>query len=367
MMNARDNFIAALNNQNPDWVPWAPLIDYANIPCFVDKSLVHSGQMDLADLGLYYQKELQCDIFIRLPIVAERYRTGSVTKTQEGEVTVTKMEINGKVLTQRVRSIVVGGMDTSAIAEYFIKDADDLLIYEELLDDSYLEYDMDTYLTYEKKIGNNGLVIPMVPRTPVMELIIELMGIENFTYAFMDDPEIVERVIQKMQQKNLRFVKMTLDSGLDFDYIINHEDQDILLTSPETYRKYIMPMMKEYCDLCHEVGKKFMMHACGHVREFLQMILDTGIDAHHYLSEAPVGNTPMSEARALWGDRINIMAALDPLLQAKGTAEDVEANLRSILNQLKGGNYLIMSALKPDIPEANIRIIGKVMKEWNGF
>ena len=128
-----------------------------------------------------------------------------------------------------------------------------------------------------------------------------------------------------------------------------------------------MPLMKEYCDLCHAAGKKFMMHACGHVRAFLQMILDTGIDAHHYLSEAPVGDTPMKEARELWGDRINIMAALDPLLQAKGTAAEVEANLRSVLEQLKGGNYLIMSALKPDIPEENIRIIGKVMKEWNGL
>ena len=365
MLSPRDNILVALKNENPEWVPWAPLIDYANIPCFVDMSLVHSGKMDLADLGLYYQEELGCDIFMRLPIVVEKYRTGTVTRTVDGDITITKMEIGGEVLTQKVRSLVVGGMNTSAITEYFIKDAEDLLIYEKLLDDTYLEYDMDTYVTYEKKLGDRGLIIPTVPRTPVMQLIIELMGIQNFTYAFMDEPEIVERVIQKMHQLNLKIIKMTLDSDLEFDYVINHEDQDILLTSPETYGEYIMPLMKDYCDLCHEHGVKFMMHACGHVRAFLQMIMDADIDAHHYLSEAPVGDTQFSEARVLWGDRIHIMAALDPLLQAEGTAEDVEQNLRSVLKQLDGGNYMIMSALKPDIPEANIRIIGKVMKEWN--
>ena len=110
-----------------------------------------------------------------------------------------------------------------------------------------------------------------------------------------------------------------------------------------------------------------MMHACGHVKPFLNMIKEAEIDAHHYLSDAPVGDTSPGEARAIWNDKINIMAAIDPLLLAEGTPQQVKDNLLSILNQLKGGNFLIMSAMKPDIPEENLRIIQKTMREVNGL
>lgn len=367
MMTGKENFLAALRNENPEWIPWAPLIDSANIPCFVDADLHKNGLMDLADLGLLYQKELRCDILLGDPVVAEKYRTATVSRSVDGSIFTTKIEIQGHTLTQKVCTMKISGMNTSAVKEYFLKDEKDLLIFDKLLDDTYLEYEYASHNNMVQKIGDKGIVTPIAPRTPIMQLIIELMGIENFTYTYEDAPELLDSIMQKMHRINLKHYEMILNSGLEFDFIRMHEDQDILLTSPDTYKKYILPMMKEYCDMVHAGGKGFMMHACGHIKPFLQMILDTGIDAHHYLTDAPVGDTSSGDAKAVWGDKICIMAAVDPLLQAVGTAEEVRSSLLSILDQLKGGSFVVMSALKPEQPEENIRIIQKTMAELNGF
>lgn len=366
-MTGRENLIAALTNNNPEWIPWTPLIDYANVPCFVNSDVLKSGEKDLYDLALYYQEELQCDILINADPVRGCFRKTKVTTVRDKDIVTTRLELDGEVLTRRIREVKVGGMDTSAIIEYFLKDENDLLIYEKILNDTYLEYNKAEFEKITKKIGDRGLVNTIGPRTPITKLIIELMGIENFTYVYEDEPELVDRVIKKMHEIAKLHYKMILESGLDFEFVLNFEDQDILLTSPETYRKYIFPMMKEYCDMTHKAGKLYMMHACGHVKPFLNMIKEAEIDAHHYLSDAPVGDTSPGEARAIWNDKINIMAAIDPLLLAEGTPQQVKDNLLSILNQLKGGNFLIMSAMKPDIPEENLRIIQKTMREVNGL
>jgi uroporphyrinogen-III decarboxylase len=127
----------------------------------------------------------------------------------------------------------------------------------------------------------------------------------------------------------------------------------------------IASKMKKYTDMCHSAGKIYMSHACGNVKQFLNDILETGIDAHHYLTEEPVGNIRLKEVYDLWENKICIMAALDPLLLAIGSVQEVENNIKSILSQVNPTeNFILMSALKPDISEEKIRMIPRVLQEY---
>ena len=235
-----------------------------------------------------------------------------------------------------------------------------------LFEDTYYELDDEPYQRWANGLEDRGVVFVVGRPDALMKCVISLMGLEYFTYSLSDYPKETETLIEKVGNDNDEAHKTIVQSNAEV--IGAFGDTTTLLVSPAMYERYGMPAQRKDAEICHASGKILMKHSCGHLRGLLPAILKAGYDAHHYLASPPIGDTPLKEARELWKDNITIMAAIDPLTQANGTPDEVRENVVAVLKDAAPGrSFMLMSSSKPDVPEANIRMIGETMKEFGKY
>jgi hypothetical protein len=290
-----------------------------------------------------------------------------------------------------------------------------------LIEDSHVELDTTGFLRLAEGVGDTGIATPELPRTSVMLLIINEMGMERFTYALCDEPGLIHGMLERMDERHDEVCRLTVESGrgphacpaarrvgevvpdepppvgsqhgrrprrdgfghfphqkpqpmsganaigglarLDFEVVQNYDDFDVLLTSPGQFAELVLPRVRRMTQICHAAGKKLMIHACGHLRELLPSLAVAGYDAHHYLSSRPVGNLEFEEAIAALPESMVLMPALDPLLLEDGTPDEVFAHAREVVETFRSRErFIVMTSMKPRIPEDNLYAVRRALR-----
>jgi uroporphyrinogen decarboxylase len=158
-----------------------------------------------------------------------------------------------------------------------------------------------------------------------------LMGLEPFSYALADAPELVEAIFERVGElatatatqvasiENVEMVLLTDDLGFFSGTLV----------SPKVLRRYVVPYYKKITDAVHEAGKLLVFHSCGNMYKMMDDLLDdVGIDAKHSFEDKIL---PVEEAYRRWGDRTAILGGVDMDLLTRGTEEQVRARVREIL------------------------------------
>jgi uroporphyrinogen decarboxylase len=158
-----------------------------------------------------------------------------------------------------------------------------------------------------------------------------LMGLESFSYALRDQPDLVEAICERVG--GLAAAAAEQVTSIDnVEMVFLSDDLGFFsgtLVSPEVIRRYIVPHYKRISEITHAAGKVLVFHSCGNVYKMMDdFIDDVGIDAKHSFEDKIV---PVDEAYQRWGDRIAILGGLDMDLLGRGSEEQVRRRTRDIL------------------------------------
>jgi uroporphyrinogen decarboxylase len=186
-------------------------------------------------------------------------------------------------------------------------------------------------LEYVNSIVPEGMKVAAFMYGGIFENAAPLMGLESFSYALRDQPDLVEAICQRVgelataacaqvtQIDNVEMVFLTDDLGFFSGTLV----------SPDVIRRYILPHYRKIGEITHRAGKLLVLHSCGNVYKMMDdFIDDVGIDAKHSFEDKIL---PPEEAFRRWGDRIAILGGLDMDLLARGTEEQVRARTREVL------------------------------------
>ena len=159
----------------------------------------------------------------------------------------------------------------------------------------------------------------------------QLMGLEPFSYALQDQPDLVEAICQRVGElatatcrqvcsiENVELFFLSDDLGFNGGTLV----------SPDVIRRHIVPHYKRVAEIVHEAGKLLVFHSCGNVYKMMDdFIDDVGIDAKHSFEDKIL---PVEDAYRRWGDRVAILGGLDMDLLGRGSEEQVRARTREIL------------------------------------
>jgi uroporphyrinogen decarboxylase len=158
-----------------------------------------------------------------------------------------------------------------------------------------------------------------------------LMGLESFSYALHDQPDLVAAICQRVGDLTLAAAAtaVTIDNvgmvflGDDMGY------KSATLIAPDALRRYVLPHHKRIADTVHAAGRLFLVHSCGKVDRIMDdLIDDIGIEGKHSFEDVIL---PVEEAYRRWGDRTAILGGLDMDLLASGSEEQVRLRTREIL------------------------------------
>lgn len=224
-------------------------------------------------------------------------------------------------------------------------------------------------LEYVSQIVPEGMKIAAFNHGGVFEKSTWLMGMESFSLALHDQPDLVEAICRRVGE--LLTATTVQTTGIDnVELELLSDDLGFFsstLVSPDVLRRLVFPHYKRIADAAHEAGKLLLFHSCGNMYKLMdELIDDVGIDAKHSYEDKIL---PVEEAYRRWGDRTAILGGVDMDLLSRGTEEAVRARTREILEVCgaKGTGYCLGTGNTAAnyIPKENYLAMLDEGRRWN--
>lgn len=196
-----------------------------------------------------------------------------------------------------------------------------------------------------------------------------LMGLESFSYALRDQPDLVEAICQRVGELNTAACAQVI--GIEnVEMVVLADDLGFFsstLVSPDVIRRYVVPHYKKISEIIHGADKLFVFHSCGNMYKLMDELIDeVGIDAKHSFEDKIV---PVDEAYRRWGDRVAMLGGVDMDLLARGSQEQVRGRTREILEVCgaRGTGYCLGSGNTAAnyIPKQNYLAMLDEGRRWN--
>ncbi len=189
-----------------------------------------------------------------------------------------------------------------------------------------------TAIEYANGVVPDGMKVAALMYGGVFEHSNWMMGLEPFSYALADAPDLVEAIFARVGELALATARQVASVD-NVEIIFLTDDLGFFsgtLVSPVVLRRYVLPWYKKIVDAVHEAGKLLVFHSCGNMYALMDDLLDDiGIDAKHSFEDKIL---PVEEAYRRWGDRAAILGGIDMDILGRGTEEQVRRRVREVLD-----------------------------------
>lgn len=377
MMTPKQNLMAVLSGETPEWMPVCMHIANANnLPGHLPQTLLEEP-LDRLQISEFVGGDI---LYETSAIRAKASESVKTTTEIRGDTRVTTLTTTKGFLTQEVMNagiptpvydplpeghVLPGPITNSVHKAFFIKQLSDYRILKRYYETLTYECDNNLIVREQERVAEKGLcVLGGGPSSPLYALVASHAGIERLSYDLLDDPEEVESAMQVMTETACRWYRTAAASSCEV--IRCTEDLDTKLVSPDWFRRYAVPALTEYARICHAAEKKFVIHMCGPIKDFLPDIKSTGADAIHCLTAPPMGNTTIQEARRTLQGHMSAMLRVDANLLLHGSIEEIDCAVANMCNELGDWNNVLAIIPCGRAPLVNIRrVIDQFRKQNN--
>jgi hypothetical protein len=345
----RQDILAALHGQAPRRVPWT-----------IHHELLPRGSLErrLRDRGLAI-----IDKGVR------PYREGC------GKVTIeerTGWEGDARLLLRTwhtpcgdLRSRVREGPDGSLwTEEYPVRSASDFRAMEYICDDTEYRANDDAVAAAQRSMGEDGLVLCRMMRSPMQRLLTEWMGTVGVSYALADSREALDRLISRMAAKDEEALAIASRSPAEALWSAENLTGDIV--GPEAFSRYHAPYYERAAQILRPKGKLYGVHMDGRLRSLRNAIGSTGLDFIEGFTPPPLGDLGLEEARAAWPGKA-IWLNIPGNIFLGGEREVVRA-LRDLLRRgmAVAGFLLTLTEEFPD-PERSLLLVAEAVAGYEAL
>jgi uroporphyrinogen decarboxylase len=165
------------------------------------------------------------------------------------------------------------------------------------------------------------------------------MGLETFSIALYENRPLIERVFDRYADWAAALAERA--GGLGFDVFATTDDMGFKtgpFFSPAIFRELVVPRYRRIAD---RLAIRWVVHTDGNVAPFIDDLLSLGIAGLH-----PIENGAM-DIRAVkrrYGSRLCLLGNVDLDLLGRGTPEQVDEEVRTLIRDVApGGGYIASS------------------------
>ncbi len=171
-----------------------------------------------------------------------------------------------------------------------------------------------------EQLGDRAVIVGKVMGP--WSLSYQLMGIEEFLVATLQEPERVRGSLAALKEVVAAFAAAQIRAGADIICLADHATGGMV--SPAMYRDILLPIHQE---LAARIGAPLVLHCCGNTTDRIHHFARSGIDCYHFESQVD----PEVAVAAARG-KITLMGNVNnPQTLLRGGPEEVrEACLRAI-------------------------------------
>jgi uroporphyrinogen decarboxylase len=186
----------------------------------------------------------------------------------------------------------------------------------------------------------------------------EWMGTENLSYAWYDEPELCDAMMEFTADFTIETLRPVLDE-IAPDYIFISEDMAMKtgpLLSPDMYKRFIFPQMRRLADFIKAKGVPYIMvDSDGNTEPLVPLLLEAGVDGIWPIERASDGMDPL-QLRKKYGHDLRIWGAVDKRCIAAGP-QAIDEHLRTMVPLMEEGGFIptVDHSVPPDISLEHFR------------
>ena len=292
-MNSRERILAAMRFEEVDRVPVSPW------------GTGHVGLNSPLGQELLQKTDLILEVGVGGdPVIGS---AADVEYIQDGNDTITIIHTPKGDLRKTYRRNEITGADV----EFFLKELSDV---EKMLSIPYEppKLDLTQYWDWREKFVDEALV--MTGTLNGVAVPASWFSPEGFCLAWMDAPELVEKMTAIMTERLNDNLERLCKEGVDAFRIIGGEYASVQL-GPEGFKRLCVKHDRVLMDTIHRYGGVAHYHNHGPVKRYLEDFAAIGFDCVDPLEAAPWGDADLREARRIVGDRFSFLGNLDDMEQ----------------------------------------------------
>lgn len=250
------------------------------------------------------------------------------------------------------------GAGSEHISSYYIKSLEDYGKIREIVEKSVLTPNTELYQSVSERLGEDGVVMGRMDRTPHQKLLLELAGAQRFLMDLYTEPEPVEELMEAVGRRYKEQAEIMAQGPAEIIWIPDNVTVD--MTPPDAFRKYVLKYY-QYCVTCaHQAGKLVAAHFDGKIRPLLPLIQEAGIDILESVSDPRIGgDMEYKELREVFQDKVILPNF--PANLSFSSREAIASYLGGLLEEVKGKPFMLQ--ISEDLPDGTWKRIIPLVAE----
>lgn len=211
--------------------------------------------------------------------------------------------------------------------------------------------------------------------SPFWHDLTDLLGMENMFIKMYTEPELVERMMEKIMDYYIEVSTRIFDEAADLIDIFFIGNDFGSNTGPlldvSLFDRFIVPQLRRLAELGHQYGLKVMLHCCGGFRELIPSMIDVGLDGLHAIQPSCRG-MDLGELKKEFGDSIVFNGCIDSnFVLIQGTPDYVRQVTERTIDIMKPGGGFIAGAshdyLLEETPIENVHAMFETIKSHGKY
>lgn len=346
-MTPRERVVAALHGQPVDQVPFT-----------IYQQMLPRGARErrLREIGL--------GLCVRIGVHSEHAPNVQIeTRTVEEDGRAVAYERVrtplGEVTAKRTGG---GGYGTQITLEHYIKRREDYQVIDFWLRDTRYEPAYDDFRRITAEIGDDGYVMTQIGYSPLMEMLVRYLGIEQFSIDMAECPDEFFGLYEFLRQRRREIYDITADSPSEVVLYCGNVHPEIL--GRERFEKYVLPCYDEAADVLHAKGKIIGCHLDADNRVFAPSVAHSKIDLVEAFTPPPDCDLSVADARRIWPDKtlwINFPSSVH-----LAPPEKIRQVTNEILDQATGMSRFLIGITEDiplDVVLGSLSVIAETIRE----
>lgn len=186
--------------------------------------------------------------------------------------------------------------------KFFLETAQDYAVMTYIVKNTRLEPDYAGFQAMDQKIGPYGIPLIMFGRTPLQRILVDWVGLENFSYHLVDLHDEMMALYQAQFEMLRKKAVLVAEGPGRFVSVLENFTAESL--GPARYRQFLLPVYQEIFPILQSSGKIIGTHYDGQLSSCKKWIAEAPMDLIESLTPPPEGDMTLTEARAAWPNKL---------------------------------------------------------------
>jgi hypothetical protein len=253
---------------------------------------------------------------------------------------------------------------TEAPVERLVKSGADVPAYSWLHRHLGFEPDYGTAARLSGLVGEIGLVLAYLPKSPLMQMVALDAGIETVVGLLSDEPEQFEDALNAVGDSHARAAEVAVACPAEVLMIPENLSSEVVGVS--LYERYMRVYHEHWAARIAAAGKFACLHLDGTLRGLLDRVCSAGFTFVEALTPAPVGDAPIEEWATLAGDARTVLWGGLPgvYFTDQVSDEEFERHCRKVLDVMRREPRYVLGVadqVPPDGLERRVRRVAEIV------